>query len=254
VSEHVTITTGSGLVATFREFEVTEENLASGKIASREGKVKTRLLEAVTVHVDDFGPYPTGRDAKLDWEKVLHGDREIVCRDLRVATWGHDYWRDDPCPACDQPTDNCFDLRAFPIQKLPETSLEHVKTGKPLSCTLPKAKKRIDFRLRRGSDEKELRRIASLREEEISSEFLRLHVLAVEGVDPKDLEGFLTHINGADSSFLRYAIDQADVGIDQEGRWACTGKNGSGGCGHRWIKGVDFGRDFFFPKFRPKIG
>jgi hypothetical protein len=245
---------GSGLVVTARECKVTEENLVSDPATAREGRQKTRLLEAVVLSVEDPGPYTHERGGSLDWDKVLHGDREILLKEIRVASWGQDYFRDDNCPSCGDPTENWFDLTKFPVQPLPESSVEHVKTGKPLSCVLPRSKRRVEFRLRRGRDEKELVRIRQYKEGRISSELLKLHVLAVEGIEVSKLADYLGAVDepdpdfvmgSGDASFLRAKIDEADCGIEHQGSWRCK-------CGHRWTKDVDFSKDFFFPEYREK--
>lgn len=244
-AELFTIKGGTTLSVEAREFKVTEENLATSPAAARDGRVKTKLLEAVVTDILDPGPYnaPGGR---INWDDVLDGDRDIVLRDLRVITWGPDYFRDDACPMCQQPTENTFDLTLFPAQPLPETSLEHVKTGKPLECSLPRSKRRVQFRLRRGKDERELRKIRDFREEEIPQALLELQVISVEGVAPGgETKAFLANLGGMDSSYLRKAMDKANCGIDSKGVWRCK-------CGHRWTKDVDFTKDFFFPEYRER--
>lgn len=245
-AELFTIKGGSSLTVEAREFKVTEENLATSPAAIREGRVKTRLLQAVVTDVVDPGPYATTRDGGINWEDVIDGDRDVILRELRVVTWDKDYFRDDACPICQQPTENNFDLTAFPVQKLPESSLEHVKTGKPLECVLPRSKRKVQFRLRRGKDERELRKIRDLREDEIPQALLELQVISVEGILPVDTSGYLANLGGMDSSYLRAAMDKANCGIEQKGAWRCKS------CGHRWTKDVDFTTDFFFPEYREK--
>lgn len=248
MADVVEIVAPSGLAVTMREFKVTEENLATTPKIVREGKPKTRLLEAVTIAVEDPGPYVLGAGDFLDWEKVLHGDREAVLRDLRVLTWGPDYYRDDPCPACEEATDNCFDLSAFPVKELPAASLDHVRPGgKALEIVLPRSGKKLSFRLLRGADEKAISKIYHQREDERVSGFLALRTVAIEGVDPRDHEDWIKDLGGMDSSFFKAMADEADCGIDQAAVWKCD-------CGHRWTRDANFGAGFFFPKYRAKRG
>jgi hypothetical protein len=245
-AELFTIKGGTALTIEAREFKVSEENLATSPASIREGRVKTKLLEAVVTDVVDPGPYNVSKTGRINWDEVLEGDRDVLLKALRSATWGPDYFRDDNCPLCQQATENWFNLDAFPVQELPESSLEHVKTGKPIECVLPRSKRRVLFRLRRGKDERELRKIRDFREEEIPQALLELQVISVEGVGPGDaLKDFLQNLPGLDSSFLRKAMDKANCGVDQKGIWRCK-------CGHRWTKDVDFTTDFFFPEYREK--
>lgn len=248
---------GESLVVTFREFDALDENAISSPEARRAGRVKTALLQRAFFSLENPGPYEFS-DAVVDWNVVTHGHREVILRDLRVKNWGPDYYPETPCPSCSEPYSESFDLSAFPMQVLPASSVEHVKTGKPLVCVLPKTKKKVEFRLRRGKDEVELRKIATQRKDKLSTEFMRLHTLSVEGVGASQgairefFEGNpsknLPPLNSFDASFFRAELDAADAGIDQAAVWTCSA------CGYAWKTDVEFGSDFFFPKFRRKSG
>lgn len=242
----------SGLSLTVREFRVSDEDLLADPVSIRKGLSVSSLLKAITLRVDDAGPYHLignqGDEPKLDWADVLQGDRMTLLLKNRIFTWGSDLVFRQPCPNCTSPVASPIDLNKIPVKPLPETSLPHVASPKevPLYTTLPGCGVRVGFRLLRGRDEKGLQKIQKRQKDQQSSGYLRFRVVDVEGVGQPDWKNWLRNLGGRDASYLRAAFDEADCGVDQEVEFDCES------CMHIWRDDVRFRSDFLFPKYRGK--
>ena len=255
MSGSTTISCPTGLVVTLREFKVTDENLLSNKKSVRNGVGITNLLAHVTMSVDDVGPYTLSEPDRhhdrpwLDWMQVLQGDRLVILKENRVVTWGPDMTDKRPCQNCREPVSTHFSLKDLPVQALPESSMAHVTNPveNPIKTTLPKCGVTVGFRLLRGKDEKVLQKIAKQSKDKLSSAYLRLRVVAIEGVSEPEWNAWLEDLGGYDSAYLRAAFDKADCGLEQSWGFECDE------CGHLWDEDVKLREDFLFPTYRGKI-
>lgn len=242
----------SGLSVTLREFKVSDEDLVSNPRTQRSGRAITDLLEAITVGVNDPGPYQLTRSGeqgtgKLDWSKVIMGDRMTALLKNRIETWGPEFEIRTPCEACRAPVRNWIDLNDLEIKPLPESSKQHVQIGKdsPIEIELPSGPV-VGVRLLRGKDERQLQKLAKQKKDIMSSAYLRYITVSVEGVPDNKLLAFFQDMSGSDASYLRAAYQEADCGLEQEIELECDT------CGHIWDRNIQFGADFLFPKYRKK--
>lgn len=240
-----TVELPSDLVVTLREFKVSDENLLANPKSIRKGTATNDLLNAITVELVDPGPYDFSNSAnRVNWAKVLQGDRMVTLKENRVLTWGPEVPASQTCPRCRTPKTHSLDLNEFPVKKLPESSKDHVSTGTPLAVTLPISGKVVRFKLLRGEDDKGLSKIQKARENELASALMRFRIVEVEGVSQADLTPWIEDMSGADSSFLRAAFEEADCGLEQEVEWTCDT------CDYVWLDDVRLDKDFLFPKYR----
>jgi len=249
----LTIECPSGMVVTLREFKVTDENLLANKKAIRHGTGVTNLLDHVTERVDDVGYYSLSEPDKdhkepwLNWAKVLQGDRMVVLKENRIETWGPDMVDDRPCAHCREPVKTNFSLSDLEVKALPKESVDHVVNGTPLMVTLPRCGVTVGFRLLRGSDEKALQKIEKQSKDTLSSSYLRLRTVSIDGVKEPDWGRWLENMGGFDSSYYRAAMDEFDCGLEQEWGFECDD------CGHLWTDDVKLREGFLFPKYRGRI-
>lgn len=238
----------SGLVVVTREFLVKDEDLLADAKALRQGRSGINILNAITTQILDFGPYAESGGGKLNWSQVLQGDSMVILLKSRIETWGPEYLVRVPCDNCRQPVAHEIDLNDLPIKDLPESSLAHVTDpqNNPLGCKLPSCGKRVEFKLLRCKDEKNLGKIQRQNKQALSSSLTRYRVTKIEGVKPPDIANFLRNMSGRDLVFLRSAFDDADGGVEQEIELECDS------CGHVWPKDIQLSTDFLFPKQRTK--
>ena len=239
-----TVEAPAGLVVVLREFKVEDEDLLADPALQRKGVATTELLRAVTVSLEDPGPYDFADD--VDWSKVLQGERHHCLKENRIFTWDEEYWFEESCPKCRAPGEHPIDLSEAETKKLPDSSLDHVSRGTPLTCVLPGCGKRVAYRLLRGKDERALQKIKKENKRTRSSSYLRLRIEEVEGVEHKDLKRWIRDLGGKDSSFLRAEFEEADCGIDMEVLLDCDR------CDHAWRQDLRFDAEFLFPKYRKR--
>jgi len=236
----------TGLVIVAREYQVTDEDLSANRRSIRRGTTNVDLLAAITLKVVDPGHYTPLAGGGVNWAKVVQGDIMTVLLKNRIFTWGESYTMSPSCPECRRPAPNDVDLSELEPKPLPESSVEHVRDGTPLECTLPGAQKKVQFRLLRGEDERLIRRIKKDNKDSMSSSYLRARTLGIEGVEPRAWKEWLGKLGGNDASYLRAQFDEQDCGIDTEFEFEC------GECDHVWFEEVRFTKDFLFPKYRKK--
>lgn len=251
MSRTLTVECPTGLVVTLREFKVRDEDLLANPKAIRKGIATTDLLKAITVGVDEPGPYPF-RDPKRDeegpqlsWGRILQGDRMTVLLKNRIYTWGPDLEYPQPCQNCNQPTKKELDLEELPIKTLPESSLKHVRDGIALEpVTLPGCGVKVGFRLLRGEDDRGLQKIQKTKKDRRSSAYHRFRIVSIDGIPQPNWLDWIENMGGMDSSFLRAAYDEADCGVDQETEFECDA------CDHVWMDELRFRADFLFPRYK----
>jgi len=229
---------------TIREYKVKDEDLLADPKSIKRGTAITSLLDAITVRVDDQGPY----GEKFTWADALQGDRVAVMLSNRIFTWGEIYEFRVQCPMCRQASKASVDLTELELKMLPETSFTHVGSPKenPLSVVLPGCEKRVKFRLLRGRDDKAMQKLAVQNKTSMSSSYIRYRLYDVDGVSSSELRSWIEDLGGRDASILRAAFEEHDCGVQQEIEFECDH------CNNEWLEDVKFGADFLFPKFRGK--
>ena len=259
---HTTVECGSGLVVVVREFRVSDEDILANRRAQKKGISQTNLLRAITVTVEDSGPYEMQTDGSPNWDKVLHGDRMVIFKENRIATLGEIYATDKPCKSvlCDETIHVDVDLSKLPTQKLPESSLAHARNPKvPIYVVLPSSGARIGFKLLRGRDDRAMQKLQKQNREELSSALIRYQIMDIQTPAPEgtkiseakdkwvavpqpDWKQWIRDMSMKDSSFLRAEQEKADCGVDQSVEFYCEG------CSLSWEADIQFQADFLFPK------
>src|SRR5262245_59513947 len=84
-----TITCPSGLTGTLRGMRVREEKVLTDKKLAWSGGQLDELLAACWEDTLDPGPYVF--DGRMEWGKVLQGDRFYALLRLRALTYGPEY-------------------------------------------------------------------------------------------------------------------------------------------------------------------
>ncbi len=210
------ITCPSGLTGRIRGMKVREERvLADRKLAKSGGQVE-ELLSACWEETLDPGPYTLGDGAKLDWGKVLQGDRFFALLMVRALTYGPEYAFGVGCrnDACRARIDWELDLTNLPVRPLSDTSRATFVAGNRFETRLHDAGKRVGFRLLTGDDERKLPALQRAAPDRLLSSVLAYRVLDIEGVDAKAKRQFLEELSMKDADFLVDEFDRVDCGVD----------------------------------------
>ena len=210
------ITCPSGLTGRIRGMKVREERvLADRKLAKNGGQID-ELLTACWEETLDAAPYPLPEGTKLDWGKVLQGDRFFALLMVRALTYGPEYVFGVGCQndACRARIEWEVDLTKLPVRALSEESRAAFVSGNRFEAMLPDAGKRLRFRLLTGDDERKLPALQRSAPDKVLSAVLAYRVLDLDGVDAKQKRAFLEDLTLRDADFLVDEFDRVDCGVD----------------------------------------
>ena len=237
----------SGLQVTVREFLVKDEDLLADQSSVRKGIALTKLLDAITTKLVDPGPYTFDGD-KVDWDRVLIGDRLVVFLFNRLATWGPLMDVSVRCPddRCASLVNVTVDLDKLEIKKLPDEGYRHLKTGEPINVKIPSDGTEVGFRLLVGKDERFVQKIQQKAKTSLSSSLLKYRLCDLSAIDVVEQVRWVENLSSRDSAFLRAKFDEYDCGIEHSYEFECPR------CGHEWKDDVQFGADFLFPAYKKR--
>lgn len=210
------ITCPSGLSGRIRGMKVREERvLADRKLAKSGGQVD-ELLNACWEETLDAGPYALPESCRLDWGKVLQGDRFFALLMVRALTYGPEYAFGVGCrnDACRARIEWEVDLTKLPVRLLSDESRAAFVAGNRFETTLPDSGKRLRFRLLTGDDERKLPALQRSAPDKLLSAVLAYRVLDIDGVEPKAKRQFLEDLSMRDADFLVDEFDRVDCGVD----------------------------------------
>jgi hypothetical protein len=204
----------SRLSGRVRGMRVREEKILADRQLAKSGAQLDELLAACWEETTDPGPYvfATGR---VDWSKVLQGDRFYALMQMRVATYGADYAFHVSCRngACRTRIDWEVDLDKLIVRPLCDASRAALLAGNRFEAMLPDAGRRVWFKLLTGEDERKLARAAKHADGALSH-VLELRVVEIEGVEARERRRFLEDLTMRDADALFDAFDASDCGVD----------------------------------------
>ncbi len=210
------ITCPSGLVGRVRGMKVREERILTDRKLAKHGGQMDELLASCWEETLDPGPYDLPDGAKLDWGKVLQGDRFFALLMVRALTYGPEYAFGVGCQneACRARIQWEVNLTELPVRALSDESRAAFLGGNSFETTLPDAGKRVRFKLLTGYDERKLPALQRAAPDRLLSAVLAYRVLEVDGVDAKAKRQFLEELTMRDADFLVDEFDRVDCGVD----------------------------------------
>lgn len=210
------ITCPSGLTGRIRGMKVREERILADRKLAKHGGQMDELLSSCWEETLDPGPYALAEGAKLDWGKVLQGDRFFALLMVRTLTYGAEYAFGVGCKndACRARIEWEVDLTKLPLRQLSEESRAAFAAGNRLTTALSDAGRRVTFKLLTGEDERKLPALQRATPDRVLSAVLTFRVLEVEGVDAKGKRQFLEDLSMRDADFLVDEFDRVDCGVD----------------------------------------
>ena len=237
-----TIVCPSGLAGSLRGMKVREERVLSDRALAKGGGQLDALLAACWERLDDAGPYLFD-DSRVDWLRVLQGDRFYALLQLRILTYGADYAFQVTCQeaACRAPIAWEIDLRELPVRALSPESREAFTAGNRFAFRLPREGRLVTFRLLTGADEQKLASAKRAAGAHLFTALLAHRVTEVEGIDAKDRRRFLEDLPLSDADALLDEFDRVDCGVETSIEVECPH------CMARQSVELPFGPTFFLP-------
>lgn len=232
----------SGFACTIRELQVREEDLIANPKNRRGNKVVSKLLDSVTTQVTDWSIYKPTEGGKVNWDKLLLGDRFYMLYRIRMLSYGEEYDFSFNCPECSKKCNATLDLSTLEMKRLSDESKKILSEGGLFETTLPRCGKKVKFRLLVGSDEKNIQTLTTKNKENISTSILNYRVMEVDDVKFTNKVEFLRSLGSRDATFLRKEFDRVDCGIETGINLECIH------CFSEVELDVKFDENFFFPK------
>ncbi|MCP4678744.1 MAG: hypothetical protein GY854_25185 [Deltaproteobacteria bacterium] len=205
----------SGLKGRIRKMKVHEARSFSQRGKSRKGDPTGRLLSACWEETLDSGPYDFG-EGKVDWKKVLIGDRLSTLIGIRIETHGPEYAFSVTCQErdCRKRIEWELNLDELPVRDLSEENRAIFQDNNRFETVLPEADRQVLFRMLVGEDEAKLAKLRRGTEDLDLFDLLSLRVVEIEGVDPKGKRQFIDDLSMGDADYLLDEFDRVDCGID----------------------------------------
>jgi hypothetical protein len=207
------ITCPSGLEGTIRKMKVQEARSFATQRKAK-GDPMGRLLAACWEETLDPGPYQF--DAKVDWSKVLLGDRLYALMGIRIATHGPEYAFSVNCQErdCRRRIEWELNLDELPVRKLTDENRELFVNGNRFETILPEAQKKAWFRMLLGEDEVKLAGLRRGARELDLFDLIGFRIVEIEEVEARDKRCFIDDLSVRDADFLLDEFDRVDCGVD----------------------------------------
>jgi hypothetical protein len=211
------VTCPSGLAGRIRGMRTREERILADRRLAKNGGQLDEILAACWEETLEPGPYAFGTGC-TDWSKVLQGDRFYALLAIRIASYGPFYDFDVACSSreCRATIPWTIDLRTLPVRALSDESRAAFVSGRNFEALLPRAGRRVTFRLLVGADE---RRMAAQRRsagERPLSIVLGTRIEGIDGVDAREKAAFIDELEMEDVTFLLGEFDRVDCGVETE--------------------------------------
>jgi hypothetical protein len=207
----------SGLVGRIRGMKAREERILADRKLAKNGGQLDEILAACWEETLEPGPYGFGTDP-ADWSKVLQGDRFFTLLSIRVASYGPRYDFDVSCSnrECRATIPWTVNLRELPVRALSNESRAAFVSGRNFETVLPRAGRRVTFRLLTGADERRMTAQRRAAGERPISTLLNVRIDSIEGVDARDKLRAIEDLEMEDVSFLLGEFDHVDCGVETE--------------------------------------
>lgn len=244
----------SGLQLRVRGLKGKEGKLLADKTAIRQGNVLDNMLSACTETVLDPGPYELRTDGKLDWNKVLLGDRFYTLLQIRLASFGPEYAFKVQCrdQACRERFEWGIDLNDLEVTRMSDEDRESFRSDGGFTTELSDGTQ-VKYRLATGADEKAVARNRT--QDRALVDMLAMRIVAIDGVGEfkqgdagrpvRSVKGYLEDLEWSELVKLLNALDAHDCGVKTDIEIECPA------CGSVQEVQLPFERGFFLPTESP---
>lgn len=215
------VTTGpSGVKLEWREMTFADEDAFAanaGKSEASQAQAFDELLGRLLIGVPDRGPY---KAPPANVDSALSGDRMKFLVDVRNDAFGEEMQIKRTCPR-GHDIDQIVDLRHLDLEPLPKASAEALSKGLPLSFTLPRCGRTVQWQMLTGHLETAVLEAVTGYPDQSVSEATVVRIVEVDGFDEhgldeatgEDLRGWLAKLHTRDSRALRQHIANNECGV-----------------------------------------
>ncbi len=261
------ITTPSGLSGIVRGLSARDGRFLADLRASRENKIPDYILSNCWTETTDAGVYGfRPGNERLDWGKILVGDRDYTLMQIRIASYGSTYPFKVTCQngACQSRYEWDIELEHLPVNTLKEKDREAFRNGNRFEAKVPGDERAIVFKLATGADvlraaihRRELRAEQRNRRTpdptagnvNLLVESVLMRVVSIEGIENKNPRRLIeAHREALEDlpmqSFAKLLdlMDEHDCGINTTIETVCPS------CEAAQDTQLPFDGDFFFPR------
>lgn len=251
-----TIELPSGLKGQIRHLTIKDGRWLTNKQLQRKGKMIDRILEECWQHTDDPGLYGEDANGKVDWSKILIGDRDYALIAIRHESWGT-YELKLTCGVCDHRFVWDLDLDEMLREQgrpLSDVSKHTFKNGNRFTTKIKLDTERdVTFKLATGADSarafnerRKARQRRRNRDDEPNQfvDAVKVRLVEVAGIERDQMDEWLESLPmHCLLAFIR-AFDEQDCGVDTTVEYECPQ------CDARDEIDLPFDQGFFFPKLR----
>lgn len=246
------VITPSALRGTVRNLKGKEANVLADQVKARKLTTFDHILESCFEALDDPGKLGdlyitrTSDDAppKINWDRVLLGDRFAVLMQIRIATYGSEYNFKHKCESCGESFEWEVDLvKDLRMQSYSPETIEKYKNGNRFDAELPDGKL-FHFKLLTGEDEKRAAKRAKQKKDEAVTVALSERILSIDGVGD-DKVAIRSYLEDLDIEDIYEAIDTID---EQDGGYVTDINVDCEHCGAENLVRLPFGGDFWISR------
>lgn len=244
----------SGLKGLVRGLKGKEANLLADRVLARKLTTFDEVLNNCWLKTEDGGRLAEHYAAKLrgsedvprlDWSKVLIGDRTVALVQIRIATYGPKYVFKRKCESCGESFECELDLETeLDYKELPEESIQKFLDGNRFPAEFPDGTKFV-FSLSTGASERQAAKRADKKKDEKITVSLSERIVEIDGIgeNKRKIRAYLEDVDLSDQYDIIDILDEADGGYETDIEVECSE------CGWEQIIRLPFGADFWT---RPK--
>lgn len=240
------VTCPTGLRGVVRNLKGAEANMLADKATARRLLTFDKILEACWIETAEGGQL-TDRymhDGKVQWGRVLLGDRFEVLLAIRIATLGPEYSFPHKCEGCSESFEWELDLeKDLRRQPYSAASIEAYRHDQAITDKLPDGKT-FTFRIANGETEREAAKRAQKKRDELVTVAISERIVSIDGVgeDKQSIRAYLEEIDMPDVYEIGETIDKHEGGIVTDIEIECEH------CGHENLVRLPFVGDFWISR------
>jgi|TARA_B100000902_G_scaffold304185_1_gene292392 hypothetical protein len=211
-----------------------DEDILTSKDLLKKGVAIDRLIQNLLV------------DKNIRASDMLLGDRNAVIINARASGFGHLYNTNVKCPACGAGNKRTFDLTQPVVYNGDDwDDFDIVETDRGTYIfTLPSTNFKVEVRLLKGRDEKEIFKMVQSAKGETAmvTKQLRMYIVSVEGhTNPNIIKHFVESIPMSQTNHIKDAYKAISPDLKIMRDFECDS------CMHEQELEVSLGTDFFWP-------
>ena len=211
-----------------------DEDILTSKDLLKKGVAIDRLIQNILV------------DKNIRSSDILLGDRNAIIISARASGFGHLYNTNVTCPSCGAKNKRTFDLTepvVYHGDQWDDYNIVETDRG-TFIITLPNTGFRVEVKLLKGRDEKELFKMLQNNKGQTSlvTKQMRMYIVSVEGHEnPNIIKHFVENIPMSQTKYIKNAYKAISPDLKISRDFECDS------CMHEQELEVSLGTDFFWP-------